>query len=109
VILVLLYSSVSSVLKITYFAAFWLGFFRKAGITSGFDAKYALVFDENRITMDILKDINKECLKDMGITAMGDIIAILKHAKIVHEEASCAFLLIIYYLYMIENNVKSFL
>jgi hypothetical protein len=78
------------------FAAFWLGFFRKAGIAPGFDTKYALVFDENRIKMDMLMDLNKECLKDMGITAMGDIIAILKHAKIVHEEAS-TFLLIIYY------------
>ncbi|XP_021946302.1 uncharacterized protein C19orf47 isoform X2 [Folsomia candida] len=65
----------------------WLRFFRDAGIPQGFDTKYALVFDENRIKHDMLMDISKECLKDMGITAMGDIIAILKHAKIVYEES----------------------
>jgi len=64
----------------------WLRFFRNAGIPTGFDTKYALVFDENRMKMDMLGDLNKECLKDMGIHAMGDIIAILKHAKHVVEE-----------------------
>lgn len=64
----------------------WLRFFREAGIPLGFDTKYALLFDENRIKMDMLMDLNKECLKDMGITAMGDIIAILKHASKTHEE-----------------------
>lgn len=64
----------------------WLRFFKDAGIPPGFDKKYALLFDENRIRMNMLMDLNKECLKDMGISAMGDIIAILKHAKYVHEE-----------------------
>lgn len=69
----------------------WLRFFRDAGIPSGFDTKYALVFDENRIKMDMLMDINKECLRDMGITAMGDIISIVKHAKHVHDEVKCLY------------------
>lgn len=34
----------------------------------------------------MLMDLDKDILKEMGITVIGDIIAILKHAKDVYRE-----------------------
>ena len=34
----------------------------------------------------MLLDLNKEIMNELGITVVGDIIAILKHAKIVYRQ-----------------------
>lgn len=36
----------------------------------------------------MLMDLNKEILNELGITIVGDIIAVLKHAKVVYRQVS---------------------
>ncbi len=53
---------------------------------SGEAAHYAVTFTDNRIQRTMLLDLNKEYLNDMGITMMGDVISILKHAKVISAQ-----------------------
>ncbi|KAJ1065400.1 hypothetical protein K5549_014405 [Capra hircus] len=47
------------------------------------------MFVDNRIQKSVSLDLNKEILEELGVTVVGDIIAILKHTKVVHCSDVC--------------------
>lgn len=60
----------------------WKSFFTEAGLPVEAADNYAILFGfEHRISFDMLPDLNREILADMGIKKMGDVISILRYAK----------------------------
>eukprot|EP00112_Aurelia_sp_Birch-Aquarium-sp1_P019787 Seg4963.1 transcript_id=Seg4963.1/GoldUCD/mRNA.D3Y31 product="putative protein C19orf47-like" protein_id=Seg4963.1/GoldUCD/D3Y31 len=66
----------------------WENFFKDAGIPKAPATDYAMIFTDNRMRMDMLNELNKEILADLGMNVMGDVIAILRHSKKVYAEIS---------------------
>lgn len=66
--------------------SYWIKFFTECGIPPSESTNYAITFTDNRIQKDMLMDLTKEYLTEMGISILGDVIAILKHAKTVHSQ-----------------------
>ncbi|XP_077174591.1 uncharacterized protein C19orf47 homolog isoform X2 [Paroedura picta] len=75
--------------SVTMATSEWIQFFKEAGIPPGPAVNYAVGFVDNRIQKNMLMDLNKEILHELGVTVVGDIIAILKHAKIVYRQEMC--------------------
>ncbi|KAM9211299.1 uncharacterized protein C19orf47 homolog [Leptosomus discolor] len=75
--------------SVTMATSEWIQFFKEAGIPPGPAVNYAVMFVDNRIQKNMLMDLNKEIMNELGITVVGDIIAILKHAKIVYRQEVC--------------------
>ncbi|XP_069799599.1 uncharacterized protein C19orf47 homolog [Dendropsophus ebraccatus] len=75
--------------SVTLATSEWINFFKEAGIPAGPAVNYAVTFVDNRIQKSMLLDLNKDIINELGITAVGDVIAILKHAKVVHRQDIC--------------------
>ncbi|XP_066560136.1 uncharacterized protein C19orf47 homolog isoform X3 [Amia ocellicauda] len=76
----------SKMASVTTATSEWIQFFKDAGIPPGLAVNYAVSFVDNRIQKNMLMDLSKEIMMDLGITVIGDIIAILKHAKVVYRQ-----------------------
>ena len=48
----------------------WQLFFEEAGVSRDASKKYAKRFHENKIAVDMLPELNKDYLRDLGITSM---------------------------------------
>uniref|UniRef100_A0A8V5GW03 DUF5577 domain-containing protein n=1 Tax=Melopsittacus undulatus TaxID=13146 RepID=A0A8V5GW03_MELUD len=72
--------------SVTMATSEWIQFFKEAGIPPGPAVSYAVMFVDNRIRKNMLLDLTKELMNELGITVVGDVIAILKHAKVVHRQ-----------------------
>ena len=66
----------------------WFRFFKNASIPAGFAQNYAKKFVENRIRFEMLADLDRQLLNELGITAIGDCLSILKHAKVVSQQVN---------------------
>ena len=76
-------------ISITMVLSEWTLFSKEAGIPPGPSVSYAVMFVDNRIQKSVSLDLNKEILEELGVTVVGDIIAILKHTKVVHGSDVC--------------------
>ena len=64
----------------------WNKFFLDAKMPKDDALLYAKNFYENRMSFGMLADLTKDYLRHLDITALGDIISILKHAKNVQSK-----------------------
>uniref|UniRef100_A0A914X7H2 SAM domain-containing protein n=1 Tax=Plectus sambesii TaxID=2011161 RepID=A0A914X7H2_9BILA len=66
-------------------ASMWLKLFSAANIPTKLAVHYARLFVEQRIQKSMLPELDKPTLREIGITAIGDQIAILKQIKAFNE------------------------
>ncbi|XP_063061192.1 uncharacterized protein C19orf47 homolog isoform X2 [Engraulis encrasicolus] len=85
----MLVTQISTAVKMASEKSEWIQFFKDAGIPPSMAVNYAVSFVDNRIQKTMLMDLSKDIMMDLGITVIGDIIAILKHAKMVYRQDMC--------------------
>nr|XP_010945629.1 unnamed protein product [Camelus bactrianus] len=76
--------------SVTMATSEWIQSLKEAVMPAGPAVNYAVMFVDNRIQKSMLLDLNKEIMNELGVTVVGDIIAILKHAKVVHRQMVAA-------------------
>ena len=59
----------------------WEELLIEIGISTSSASTYAEAFSEEKLTKDSLPMMDRAMLKELGVTAMGDALAILKFAK----------------------------
>lgn len=59
----------------------WQRFFLAAGIPGTIASKYSKSFAEQRVQLTMLDDLDKTTLIELGVTTVGDQIAILRHIR----------------------------
>lgn len=59
----------------------WQNFFLEAGIPRSIATKYSKSFAVQRMQHSILGELDKSTLKELGITAVGDQLAVLRHVR----------------------------
>ena len=59
----------------------WEKFFLDANVPKKDSTIYAKIFVSNRITGELLPDLTKGTLQELGIDILGDCLAILRHAR----------------------------
>ena len=63
--------------SITMVLSEWTLFSKEAGIPPGPSVSYAVMFVDHRVQKSMLLDLNKEIKEELGVTVVGDTIAIL--------------------------------
>ena len=59
----------------------WESYFIKTGISADLAKSYAATFASEKLTKENLQMMDRAMLKELGITAMGEALSILKQAK----------------------------
>lgn len=59
----------------------WFNFFQQCNLPDTIAHNYTILFTNNRMQFDMLNELNKELLHEIGICAIGDVLSILKHVK----------------------------
>lgn len=67
---------------------YWKDFFESAGLPMKIAANYAKIFVDQRIKKEHFPDIDKSLLREVGFTAVGDILAVLKQVEKVSHSPS---------------------